>query len=264
MMQKLITVLVAVLVVCAVSSCAMATQSSKQAFITTLDLSHKLSRIPIDVYYPSAGDAPYPIVIDMHGCSGIIPARRDGWVNRLNRWGYAVIKVDSFTPRGDNNICDDLLKISPLHRLNDIAGAMDYIAQNQRLDTANVFIMGMSHGGTTVLLSNYQPRDVFRQLRGIIAYYPYCIEELPVLVANTLIVIGEDDDWTPAAYCQRMKIRDRGEYDLQLVVYPNTWHSFDVPGTDQIYHGYQLRHNPVAAKDSFKRVREFLRIHTIR
>lgn len=258
-MKTALGVLCAGLLAAAASSCARHTQAPPAASIATLDLSHQRLVIPIDVYYPREAEAPHPVVIDLHGCSGIIAARRDGWVERLNRWGYAVIKMDSFTPRGDANICDETLKISPLHRLNDLAGAIAYAVKDAKLDGGRVFAMGMSHGATTVMLAHRQARDIFRRLKGIVAYYPYCVAHLHRLVADTIILIGENDDWTPAEYCRGMQVDDRRGYALERVFYPGAWHSFDVPGADGLYYGHRLRYDRAAAEDSFARVREFLR-----
>ena len=232
--------------------------------IIPIDDSTNTAHLAGQVFYPAGQPEPYPVVIDMHGCSGIIESRLIDWVARLNRWGYAVIKPDSFNPRGDDNICDDLLKISPLHRLADLAGAIDYVLADQRLDSSNIFAMGMSHGATTVLLANYKPKSNFSYIKGIIAYYPYCIESMPKLIADTLILIGEDDDWTPAEYCRRMPIADKKGHSFEVIVYPNAVHSFDVQQAEQTYLGHRLMYDPKVAQDSFNKVDEFLRQRTAR
>ena len=54
------------------------------------------------------------------------------------------------------------------------------------------------------------------------AYRPY---------APTLILIGELDDWTPAAPCKALAevVSARGD-PLAIVVYPDSYHDFDSPG----------------------------------
>ena len=44
------------------------------------------------------GDGPFPAVIMMHGCSRDTPYQ-DAWEKRFIQWGYAVLRVDSLTPR---------------------------------------------------------------------------------------------------------------------------------------------------------------------
>src|SRR5271170_6690672 len=51
-----------------------------------------------------AGAGPFPAMIVLHGCDGIVQRDRD-WAVRLTGWGYAALVLDSFTPRGVGNIC---------------------------------------------------------------------------------------------------------------------------------------------------------------
>lgn len=231
-------------------------------FIQSVDRLKAPQQIPITVDYPQDKSSPYPLVIDMHGCSGIIPVRQKDWVQRLNQWGYAVIKPDSFTARGARNICDDVFKVSPLHRLNDLSAAIAYALNDKKIDAQNIFVMGMSHGGTTVLLTHYRYHKYFEHIKGVIAYYPYCIELLPHLIADTLILIGAKDDWTPAAYCQNMVVADKKDHHFELVVYPNAFHSFDVRGAGGVFHGHRLGYDYQYANDSFVRVKSFLAART--
>ena len=197
-----------------------------------------------------------------NGCSGFLPARSREWTQRLNAWGYAALKVDSFTRRGDPDICDDVMKVSPLRRLSDVSAAIERIRDDVRLDDQNIFLMGTSHGGTTALLAHSLP--VSSALRGVVAFYPECPENLPSLSADTLILIGELDDWTPAQRCRNLRAGLGGGYDLELIVYPGAYHSFDVPGANGVYYGHRLVYDEAAARDGIARVRGFLRARTSR
>ena len=53
------------------------------------------------------GAGPFPAVVLMHGCSGLWRPWGDLWTGRLVRWGYVVVQVDSFRPRGyPDGICE--------------------------------------------------------------------------------------------------------------------------------------------------------------
>ena len=225
--------------------------------LVSVDSNRKPLPLKIDVYRPPT-EAPYPVVIDMHGCSGIVASRKSLWIERMQSWGYALIKADSFSPRGDSNICDDTLKISPFERLADIERIISYILATDEFDHRNIFLMGMSHGGTTVLSVHHYPRPLFRKLSGVIAFYPYCSGRIPSLLSDTLILIGGLDDWTPADYCMQTVITTPNEYELDIVVYSDAYHSFDVPSAKGIYYGHTLLYNEAAAADSGRRVRDFL------
>jgi hypothetical protein len=70
-----------------------------------------------------SGDGPHPVIIYLHDCGGLAPevkssefgaqgslaetSREAFWTNRLLSWGYAVVLVDSYTPRGMTDTCAD-------------------------------------------------------------------------------------------------------------------------------------------------------------
>jgi dienelactone hydrolase len=49
-------------------------------------------------------------------------------------------------------------------------------------------------------------------------------------IAPLVILIGEKDDWTPAAPCQQLAAAaERAGYPVTIKVYPGAHHSFDSP-----------------------------------
>src|SRR5258706_5037948 len=57
-----------------------------------------------------AGDGPFPAVVVLHGCAGLGTLfdphlRANAWPDMLVSWGYAVLIVDSYTPRGIRDTC---------------------------------------------------------------------------------------------------------------------------------------------------------------
>ncbi len=208
--------------------------------------------------YLPGGAGPHPVVIDLHGCNGIWRKRNRVWLPRLTGAGFAVLQVDSLTRRGVSNICDDGFRVSPMTRSMDVAAAVRQVMRDRRFDRDGVFLLGMSHGATTSLLTQLHPDSVFSQLKGVIAFYPYCYGTLPVLNADLLVLIGARDDWTPAARCRDMRIGNRAGHTYELVVYPDAYHSFDIPGQNSIYYGHRVQYNAAAAEDGARRVMRFL------
>jgi dienelactone hydrolase len=85
-----------------------------------------------------------------------------------------------------------------------------------------------------------------------------------------LVLIGADDDWTPAAPCADLaaKAKAQGE-KVDIVVYPQAYHDFDHPdlpahtvdGLAFTANGSSSAHtgtNPAARADAIKRVADFL------
>ena len=66
----------------------------------------------------------------------------------------------------------------------------------------------------------------------------------------TVILIGEQDDWTPAADCQAMMARRRGAGALlRLIVYPGADHAFNATSlrsAPRTMFGHHLEYNEAA------------------
>ena len=87
------------------------------------------------------------------------------------------------------------------------------------------------------------------------------------LTAPTLILIGDQDDGTPADRCRDMVARARSDgAPIALIVYPGGHHNFDValltPGVR--YRGIWLEYDEPAAKDAEEQTRAFLARHLAR
>jgi dienelactone hydrolase len=207
------------------------------------------------------GDGSFPAVVLLHGCGGIRGDRDVQWAERLASWGYVALQVDSFGPRAKSSICEDdflLLSIIP-KRAQDAYDAKFYLAGLPFVDRNRIGVMGWSHGGMTILSVVDQKRD--DSFRSAIAFYPYCNRMLFDFNAPLLILIGEKDDWTPAATCSlRMRSGQTG-HEVILKIYPDSHHGFDGEGIDTVIAGHRLLFNPVAAADAIIQVKAFLAKH---
>jgi dienelactone hydrolase len=188
-----------------------------------------------------------PAVVLLHGCGGMADARgalyprhRD-WAGRFARWGLIVLVVDSFGPRGLGSLCE--LKDRPLspwrQRTADAYASLDYLVARDDVDPAMVFVLGWSHGGSTVLgVVRPQARDSAAarpRFRAAIAFYPACAAALGLAdyrpTMPLLILHGAADDWSPPAPCAALARRSRGDaFPARTVVYPDAHHGFDEPG----------------------------------
>ncbi len=98
-----------------------------------------------DVLRPE-GEGPFPAVILLHGCSGIIQAER-GWAQELRKRGYVAVLVDSFRPRGYTEICTNLLRVTRSQRVEDAYAALRWLRAQPSVATHAVALMGFSNGG---------------------------------------------------------------------------------------------------------------------
>lgn len=158
---------------------------------------------------------------------------------------------DSFTTRGyPDGVCTDAspsrADVAPSRRVRDAYAALVHARVLPYVDGRRVGLMGGSHGGSTTLASMAAPQNAWdllaREKRAgfaaALALYPSCGVSLGTWradgtgtyrsVAPLLILIGEKDDWTPAAPCVKLAAFTRAtEHPVAITVYPGAHHSFD-------------------------------------
>lgn len=210
------------------------------------------------------GPGPFPAVVMLHPCSGLASAAGTMWQNRLLEWGYVVLRVDSFGPRGLKNVCkyeaigsydEDVFESDT--RVEDAQGARQYLATLPYVDNNRIGLLGRSHGGAAVLntlIAGAEPRP----FDAAIALYPACGTLLLELNAPLLILIGKNDDWSVAAVCEQLEQPGMGAHKFTRIVYPGVYHRYDEEGADYSYLGRKMLYDPAAAADTKQRVKAFL------
>lgn len=215
-----------------------------------------------------AGTGPFAAVVVLHGCGGFNNVAV-AWADRLARWGYVAVAIDSLTPRRRTTACGSGLREQPF----DAYQALRFLSSQPFVRADRVAVLGMSMGGGSVLTA--LERDLIEPMfpvkfRAGVAFYPRCADVPGIMSAPTLILIGERDDWTPAAACRDLAAGETGAYGpprqpgdrslVELVVYPETYHSFVAPelGSGMRLHGHWLQYNDAATRDASERVRAFL------
>ena len=217
-----------------------------------------------DLYRPY-GEGPFPAVILMHGCGG--KGRwNDVWRRRLVAWGYVVLDMDSFGPRGiEGGVCfraDHLA--GPFSRALDAHGAKAFLAALPFVAPKRIGVIGMSHGGMSVLQAIHRSTTATidsEPFRAAVALYPRCDPNTQPN-APILILIGERDNWADPKSCERYLAKLGRDHEVSLKIYPGAHHLFDIAGVDSLVRGYYvLRHDREAAQDAMQRVHAFLGNH---
>lgn len=213
-----------------------------------------------ELHLPS-GPGPFPAVVLLHGCSGITP-QMGRWAARLVQWGMAALVLDSFGPRGVENVCGTGARVPPSLRAADALSAAAALRGRAEIDPERISLLGFSHGGSAALAAasqNQVQRNAALPFARVVAFYPWCPKGGFPLASPVLVLIGGADDWTPAARCEALRDRWRPGFGrLALRLYPGATHAFDTPGRDRLYFGHRLRHDPVATEDAAAQVRRFL------
>ncbi|CAH1659890.1 Dienelactone hydrolase [Hyphomicrobiales bacterium] len=187
---------------------------------------------------PTASRTPGPAMIVMHGSGGILPGRENDWAARFNELGVATFVVDSFKPRGFASTGDDQSRLPLAASVTDALTALKLLATHPGIAKDRIGIVGYSKGGQIALYTTLEPfrRAVIDdELRFAlhIAFYsscsiPYTSEE--VSPAPVFLLLGGDDDYTPAAHCGRYVdfLRSKGAL-VEMFVFAGAHHGFDLP-----------------------------------
>jgi len=199
---------------------------------------------------PPRATVPYPVVVFLHGCGGLISgishaimSREMDWAGKLNAQGIGVLMVDSFTTRGSGEMCSrtGFKEWLYLRRPADAYGALAWLQGQPFAAKDRIGLIGWSNGGGAALFA-VGKRSLGRpagfagpDFRATVTFYPgSCSEERMGADWTTaipiLILIGGSDVWTPAGPCQALADHAvaRGA-PVEFHAYPGAYHDFDWP-----------------------------------
>jgi dienelactone hydrolase len=191
---------------------------------------------------PSPSTAPTaPAMVLLHGCGGPYNARGElsqrmlDYTVLLNNQGMHVLVLDSLTPRGERELCTQKLgtrQVTMLQRRSDALAAVSWLAAQPGVDAQRIGLLGWSNGGSAVLsATNERHAEVAAAALKpsfAVAFYPGCDAELKrgyQHSARLLLLVGEADDWAPAAPCKRLAEQAAGSVEIEA--YPGAFHGFD-------------------------------------
>jgi dienelactone hydrolase len=239
-------------------------------------------------------DKPRAAVILLHGCGGIgarreLNSRHAMWRDWLLARGMIVVFPESFTSRGVEQICTQKFSgrsIRQRDRVNDVMATRQWLLERSDVDAKKLLLWGWSNGGGTVLAAvtmfdrpgsaaydQNPPDGAFAQA---ISFYPGCTNyaasaRSQKLAAPLTLLIGEADDWTPAAPCKTwVDMLRASKQDARIVTYPGAFHDFDnpngkihvrsdVPNGVKSGQGVTTGPDPAAREDAKKRIDALLR-----
>ncbi len=235
--------------------------------------------------YRPDGAGPFPAVVALHDCSGLVHHRLVTetrhyveWARLLVGSGFVVLFPDSFGSRGVGSQCRERNRKvhASRERVADANAARRWLQAQNYVKPDRVSLLGWSNGGVAALWAvrpTTAPHDGSTDFRSAVTLYPSCRklrETAWSARVPTLILIGSTDDWTSAAVCQQMVA---GAHDrsarVQIVVYPGAPHEFDranyplklrtglVNTADPSGRAHSGT-NPAARADAQKRVPEWL------
>jgi dienelactone hydrolase len=210
------------------------------------------------------GTGRFPVVILLHGCGGEGPAQQF-WINRLTGWGYAVLRLDSFSARGLSSVCAPNLQplATAVDRSGDVLSAALWLRTQPQIDGARIGVLGESHGGgTAATVTRREYEQLYPGLlKASVDYYGPCRDPKQHGTVPLLALAGDADTWGfPARTCQAFAAALQPDQPMQVEIYPGAVHDFEVPTAIRLNYnqGHPLQFDPSAANDSYAKVKAFL------
>lgn len=197
------------------------------------------------------GDGPFPTVILFTGAGE--PFWRPGygnWMNWLKDRGYASVISDSGKSRGVTGKAMMGKALMPIERAKEVFWIKDVIQNLNFVDKKKLALMGMSHGGDSIIDSLvYSSEDPNQYnldgVKSVIAFYPGCRKPIfgVKLTKNygsawsqknipVSIFQGSIDKWNKIELCQGVVERQKqAGTPISYHFYEKARHCFD-----EIYH----------------------------
>jgi dienelactone hydrolase len=222
------------------------------------------------VYKPK-GNGPFPAVVALHGCSGLMTGSNHTigseftyWGNLLSAEGYVVILVDSFSTRNISTVCNDgtILNEATIRPLDAYAG-LKYLQDQAYVNDNKIALLGWSNGASAALSSvakNNNPANPVDGAKfvGAVVEYPGCGLRsqygtdysnaskvnlgtyLPYVPVQ--ILAGEKDTTTPpspkcvnlVARAQTLGASEATSNPITMTTYTSAKHGFDRAKTNSV------------------------------
>ena len=207
------------------------------------------------------GNGPFPAVVILHACGGVMQHINAGWTSYLNSIGYAALAVDTFGSRGYGK-CPNPIWSASTFFVKDAYGALDYLAKQAFIDASRVAVIGFSVGADHInnSLIPWRVRGPGeRDFKAAIAFYGRCrsIGLYPEGSIPLMEVIAEGDKNTYSVGCSHLNSR------IQVHMIAGAHHAFDSPEyngkTDSA--GNHMQYSAAATKEAREHTRIFLEKH---
>jgi len=214
------------------------------------------------IFRPDA-PGPHPAIALVSGCDGftpqIAPAVYERRAEHLRALGHVVIFVDYLGRRGLTTCAGP---ITHDEAARDLMSAVAWLRSQAAVDPSRITAMGWSYGGRAVLVALGKQAEMPRGFSRAVVYYPDCRALEPwKTTLPVLMLLGGDDDMTPAKPCQEAAKRVAVPSSVKIIVYPGALHGFDVLELPaKMRYGFAtIGYNPDAAASARKEIERFLR-----
>lgn len=224
-------------------------------------------------------EGPQPVIIQLHGCSGLTLKQQDRWAALAAEEGYTAVIIDSNGPRGfdrDRSLAEVCLGKALLgqERAADVLAALSHLSKTVEIDPNRIFLAGWSHGAWTAMdfltmdMNELRPAGLsdddltMPKISGAILFYPHCGVGSRTRLdgwaqsPDVLALIADEDSIVDHQAClKELDKLDEAGVSIDLQIYAGADHAFDyryLPPENA--HWY----NEAYAEDAERRYRDFL------
>ncbi len=182
----------------------------------------------------------YPLIIGVAGSLNWSSHHLE-YLKMYNEMGFATFQLQSFDSRDIQSTVGSQTEVTTAMVILDSYRALEALSQHPNIDVDKVGITGWSLGGGVSLYSAWLPLiDAINNRKFMFAAhlpiypacmaYPYPAENMQFSTSPIHILIGELDNWVPAAACTELieKMHASGlPTNIEITIYENAHHSFD-------------------------------------
>lgn len=176
----------------------------------------------------------YPLIIGVAGSNGWKKHHLD-YIQMYQEMGFATFELHSFKSRGIQSTVGSQDEVTIAAIILDAYRALEKLAKHPKINKDKVAITGWSLGGGVTLFAGWMPlkKAITTEVSfaAHLAFYPPCFinpEDLSFTKAPIHILIGEADNWTPAAPCYDLVNKLTAQNtQINITRYPEAHHGFD-------------------------------------
>ena len=190
---------------------------------------HGLLKFPHDTLQ----DKKYPLIVGVAGSLGWRAHHLD-YMAMYRDNGFATFELKSFASRGVTSTVGEQNQVTIAAVILDAYRALEKLAEHPHIDAENVAITGWSLGGGVSLFSGWMPlKEAITNkvsFKAHLAFYPPCFvrpEDTRFTDAPIQLMIGEEDNWTPAAPCEQLVDLLAPATTISFTTFPGAHHGFD-------------------------------------
>jgi dienelactone hydrolase len=239
--------------------------SSASAALQTKKIPYKHGELQCEGYlaWDDAVKGARPGVLVVHEWWGLNDYAR-GRAEQLAKLGYVAFAADMY---GEGKVTEHPKEAGEMatkvrSNVQDwrkrAATALDVLAAQPQCDKTKLAAIGYCFGGSTALQLAYSGAD----LKAVATFHAALpapkAEEAKQIKATILVCHGADDKFIPDEAIKSFRdALDKAGVKYEFKSYPDTVHSFTVPGADK-HNIAGMKYNKAADEDSWKRMVELL------